>query len=111
MKTLIEALRALLAHEKHALLSGNYDHLETLTAEKQQLVQALGSHDMPQATLETLRHSLAQNAALLASAAQGIQDARHLLVRLHGGQDTLMYDRHGTSRTMKAIKYQLERKA
>jgi len=111
MQTSLQALRALLEEEKDALLRGKYDKLEAFAEAKQQVVQSLDGHDLPQATLEVLRRSLAQNAALLGSAAQGIQDARHLLVRLRGGQATQMYDRHGTSKTMRTVENKLERKA
>ncbi|WP_142079965.1 hypothetical protein [Roseinatronobacter monicus] len=111
MKVPVQALCALLEDEKEALLGGKYDQLEGFANAKQRAVQSLQGQGLPQTTLEILQRGLAQNAALLGSAAQGFQDARHMLTRLRDGQDTQMYDRCGTSKTMRRVENQLERKA
>lgn len=107
----LQALFSLLEDEKLALLSGEYHMLEEFSQSKQRHLEALDLQHVPRSQIESLQERLARNSDLLGCAAQGFEDARHLLTRLRTGEETHLYDRHGTAKTMRQVRNQLEHKA
>lgn len=107
----LQNLLAILKEEEAALLCGQYDQLENFAQAKEQAVQALDIENIPRDNVKVLKKRLERNSALMGSAAQGFNDASQLLARIHAGQETQLYDREGTRKTMRRLQHRLEHKA
>jgi flagellar biosynthesis/type III secretory pathway chaperone len=114
LNSLLESLDDLLDRERNALLQGDIECLERLTAQKSDLVDVLQSSGRPGgADLEDLRRKATRNQKLMDSARQGIGAVSNRLAELRhlrAGLET--YDSTGRkSRVEAQVRPNVERHA
>lgn len=99
--TLTEQLKSLIASEREALLTGDFDRLSDLLEEKQQLADALARRPLDSEDLQPLRDGLRRNQELFDQAMAGVRNvAARLgdLNRVRKATDT--YDAQGRRQTI-----------
>ena len=111
--TTIERLERLLNQEREALLKGDFNRIESLVEEKQDLVKQLREHDARRETLLPLRAGLRRNQELFDQALAGIRNVAARLGDLsRARKSTQTYDSLGRKKSIQAPeKRKLERKA
>lgn len=109
---LLEHLEQLLAAEKLALMTANYDALAPLELQKSDLLQALSKETNSKKALRKIRDQIDANQALLAAAISGIGAARKRFDALNNVQNNLtVYDQSGQMNVVPARNSAFEKKA
>lgn len=114
MHEVVDRLNDLLEQERRALTEGDFDRIDALIPQKQELIEAVERLDDPaDAALAGLQDNLRRNHVLLASALEGIRavaDRLAELRRVRQGLDT--YSRSGRkTRLLTGDKVTMERRA
>ncbi len=106
-----DGLAEVLAAERQALLSGDFDALGDLVLRKERLVEALADHQ-PVPGLERLRKAAQANQALIAAARDAVIAVRTQLEELRSGGPALhTYDCEGRSTVHEGGGRTLEKRA
>ena len=93
-----DALEDLLIKEREIILSGKFDKIEDLIAEKERLLRALNRTRLNPKTLERLREHSERNAVLYDAVRAGIGSALERIKAMRAPQPNLRtYDRSGRS--------------
>jgi flagellar biosynthesis/type III secretory pathway chaperone len=109
---LIAKLEHVLAQEKLALLSAEFDALDRLAPDKAALISRLASIQPDKMALQNIAAKLDENQTLLAAAIKGVTAARERLEALHHVQKTLsVYDHSGRIEFVPNRRPALEKKA
>jgi hypothetical protein len=107
---------ALLAHERSALLRGDFVRLEKLGVRKTALLSRLevadpGSDPSLRDLLGQVRAAAARNATLFDAALAGVRDAHALVDLARNPPPGRVYARNGARRTLDSVRVKLERRA
>lgn len=93
----VVSLRAILARERAALMTGDYAHLNDFAEEKDRLLPQIAATRPSRDALGDLQRAMAANQALCAAALRGVRSAKARLDALAQVEATLTtYDRDGT---------------
>lgn len=109
---LLEQMDQLLAAEKVALMTANYDALASLEQQKAQTLVALSKEPQSEQALDKIRTRIAENQALLSAAINGIASARQRFDALNNVQNGLtVYDQFGRMEVVPSQQSVFEKKA
>lgn len=109
---LLKQIDQLLAAEKVALMTANYDALAPLEQQKAATLAALSKKAQSEQALEKILMRIAENQALLAAAISGVAAARQRFDALNNVQNGLtVYDQFGKMEVVPAQRSVFEKKA
>lgn len=106
-----QRLLALLDAERNALMTGNYDQLQGIAAEKQALIAALQRRPPQDTSARLLRERLSRNEALMRSASVGFREGIQALSRYKAAARTTLYHPDGSAQIRPNSARAVERKA
>ena len=107
-----DALRDLLEKERDAILTGRFDLLERLAAEKERLVKLVSRDQTDANLLAKLREKTERNGQLLAAMRDGIRAAQDRVRKLQKGAEPLQtYDPTGQIHSIEPAKQVLTHRA
>lgn len=106
------ALRALLTEEREAILAAQFEVLERLSHNKEQLTKSLPPESLDPAALSELREQIERNGLLLDAMREGVGSALESLRTLKEASETLKtYDETGRRTTIQASAKKVIRRA
>ena len=99
---LIDELETVLQAERHALLQGDFDALETLLPRKQSLATRLAENkpDLSSHAYQELKAKAEQNDALIKSAQRGLKAAVTQFGEIRDGAEQKTYSQSGERRPL-----------
>ncbi len=107
-----EALKELYERERAAILSGRFDVLERLVAEKERLVMSVVQADRDDPALHRLKQQAQRNGTLLRAMESGVRAAARRIEEMRTGSAALQtYDSAGQKQAMPTQSGLLHRRA